>query len=370
MASPVLSALAILPVAWLLTNILYGWSIWRNRFLVGDARAPRKLASTARQECQYVLSYSGLVVAGVVLWARSHAVTPREMGLVTDSWFVQVLVGAMAGMASLSWLLLARRLFRVGRPLHLVLPAFHSPRALMVVLWVSAALAEELWRALCLVAILSAGYGASFALIAVSVVSVISLSSRQLEVLMLGGINSAVYGALFLWQRSLMAPVAAHLAVDQAILTLFTLANDLGVQERAGTQCPFCGSKMSASAVDMWNPFPCPTCRELVQVSRLYRFVARLPMLVGIFGAVLMFTITGFTESVFRVCLAYAIWFGASMVFAGMALNFVPPKLKPGTPTFPSLNLFETGHPPSKNRSEHVESGATSPSKEQRPRRQ
>lgn len=107
-------------------------------------------------------------------------------------------------------------------------------------------------------------------------------------------------------------------------------------------KCPVCQSPLSFREFIYAEPSPCPSCHELIGVSRRYRYGLAIASLVFLFMASVYLT-TLFSEvwpESWGFWVVLLIAFGATLTLSQLAGRIWPPKLEPGgDPDFLRLNL-------------------------------
>ncbi len=327
----VLFALAIFPLSWTIAGLLRVWLRGRQWLWPADY--------------DWFVCYA-LILAGVLLSTTVNPIPPREIGFSAYRWLDQVAVGWVVGLAwfglpLLIWSHLWRRM-----PVHREVAGLYAPLRIQLAILLVGAFVEELWRALCLAIVTQSGFSDWLAVTACSVASGLSVRGTGKEKRVIAALDSAIFGGLFLWQHSLIAPFAAHLTLNGLLLMAArnSLVGQTGAPSGRGRmKCPFCQARLGFPEVDLRAAFHCPTCGELLQISSRYRFFLRCAWLAS--WILLLVVLLGLRFPSDSLSNAAVIWLfmgvvvGANFVLVRSALVIFPPKLQRGLPYFITLKL-------------------------------
>ena len=251
---------------------------------------------------------------------------------------------AWAGIWLWMWLVLS-----APQRLRREVPGLGAPFTKQVFVWLAGAFSEELWRVVCIAALMTSGYSAAFSITITSAMFAIAFLPGGLERSVLAALEGVIFGLLFVWQRSFLAPFTAHLAVQAVYLWgvgQFSLRRQ-GKSWRPGIRCPLCGTQLSRLQVKMTEAFRCPSCREQISVSEGYRTAMRLAAIfayVSLYVATLALFYKQIPERV-TLWLAWPVSWGVGTSGLLLYQRVFPPKLQYGEPHFLTLNL-EDRRPP------------------------
>jgi membrane protease YdiL (CAAX protease family) len=136
----------------------------------------------------------------------------------SSSWLSRALKGGYFGLSWAGiWLWLWLVLSNPER-LRREVPGYGARFAKQITVCVVGAFSEELWRVLCITALLARGYSAGFSVTAVALPFALAFLGNGPEGSILAALEGSIFGMLFVWQRSFFAPFAAHLAVQAVYL--------------------------------------------------------------------------------------------------------------------------------------------------------
>ena len=165
-----LFALAILPLAdfvvWDFPRLWPGRAGKRLPPVYSPSTEEEKVAAS-RSWAIILFVFYALVLSCVLFWISRYPIHPAQLGFRTDRWSAGLLFGALVGM---SWVTLPALVFKLllNQPLRRAVPGLFASWDLQLVVVLAGAFTEELWRALCMVAMMSAGYSFSYAIAASS----------------------------------------------------------------------------------------------------------------------------------------------------------------------------------------------------------
>lgn len=190
-----------------LRSFMWGW---RHRF----APMPAELAKRAIRIRRYTSFIDDVLIVALILFLSAYAhITATQTGLSRISWRRDLLIGCTMGFlwAGLQWLV---KRFRTGKTSSRF---FQGGSALLwVLIFLSGAFSEELWRAFCIVALRNEGSTTTFVVLVTAVVFTIAHMwegpSRAW-----GRFPFGVAAALaFIWTGSLLTTYVFHLIPNLA----------------------------------------------------------------------------------------------------------------------------------------------------------
>jgi len=289
------------------------------------------------------LAFYGLLLCGAMLWLWFSRVTFSSAGFDIKRWAPGTLKGgyigfSWAGVWLWLWLVLAS-----PQRLRREVPGYGAHFAKQVIVCVVGAFSEELWRVLCIVALIGSGYSAGFSVTAAAVAFAIAFLGNGLERSILAGLEGGIFGLLFVWQRSFFAPFAAHLAVQAVYLWGVGQFSPEGQRKSwmRCIRCPVCKAQLSRFQVKIRDPFDCPSCHEQISVSDGYRRAMRWVGLSAyvFLGASTMLLLEHQVSDALATLLLWPIAFGVGTSGLLLYQRVFPPQLQFGSPTFITLNL-------------------------------
>jgi membrane protease YdiL (CAAX protease family) len=208
-------ALAILPVVVSipLDPVSFMWG-WKHRF----TPMPPEVAERSRKLRRYVMFMDdALIVALVLILSRTARITPPQMGLNLISWKRNLLLGCASGIlwAALQWVV-KRLFFSSSR----MTPRFFQggSASLWILVFISGAFSEELWRSFCVVALKGTGHTTAFVVLVTAAVFAIAH--------IWGGLARAsgrfpfglAAALVFVWTGSLLTTYSFHLISNLATI--------------------------------------------------------------------------------------------------------------------------------------------------------
>lgn len=312
-------------------------------------------ATVIRLGVNQPLTFYGLLICCSILWLwLSQSLFPPA-GFQLKGWVSGILRGGYVGLSWAGiWLWLWLVLSNPQR-LRREVPGYGATFVKQAIVCVVGAFSEELWRVLCIAALIASGYSAGFSVTVTAVGFAIAFLGNGLERSILASLEGSIFGLLFVWQRSFFAPFAAHLAV-QAVY-LWGIGQFSSQDERKswmrGIQCPICKAQLNRLQIKIADPFNCPSCHEQISVSDGYRSVMRLA---GIFAYVFLYvcTLVLFYNQISETWAMWLLWpvaFGVGTSGLLLYQRVFPPRLQYGSPTFITLNLEH--HRPDENQAEN-----------------
>lgn len=316
-----------------------------------SARTKQELAEGAQSWAIYGLVEFLVVVVAVVAWARIRRLDTLQTILSPSHWERGIFHGIILGLAFVGVLLILRRHFPEAKKFSLlVMAGVASPLLVRTSALLLVVFTEELWRAVCLKALVGDGVSGSQALVATSIAYALTYLGWGPEVGISEGIVGAALGALFLWSGSVFVPLAAHVILGAQVLLYAVAAApnaEAGdIHRRPFTRCPACGKSLGIRQVNLNinEAFFCPSCHTRVTISDRRRWFLR-------WGFV--FVSTALMVASWKI-LPGAVsgnfaqfWISLGIAFcAGIGLWSIlqvvfPPKLECGDPDFLGLNLAD-----------------------------
>lgn len=262
-----------------------------------------------------------------------------------------VFVGTILGL-SLNGLLIILRLVlpKTKRFGLAVLAGIASPPTLRVSGVLLVVFTEELWRALCHNSLMADGFSGSKALIATSIANALAYLPWGAG----GGLGEGTagkgLGTLFLFNGSILVPLAAHLVLQVgALLTAIAAAPDSepgAMSHKPFAKCPACGARLSLQQVNLSvnEAFSCPNCRTRLTSCDRRRSFFRWG--VTVLAAIIWLA----TSELFPDLLFHKRYWNVFPVFllamlgVGPILYFaIPMRLEFGDPDLVGLNLNDEG---------------------------
>ncbi len=222
-------------------------------------------------------------------------------------------------------------------------PGYGARFRKQIAIWLVGALSEELWRVLCIAALLAHGYSAAFSVTATALAFGLASLGNGLEGSILAVLEGAILGMLFVWQRSFFAPFAAHLAVQAVYLWA---VGQFSPEEQQKSwirciRCPICKPQLSRFQIKIREAFDCPACHEQISVSDGYRRAMRWAGLSAY--QILYVSTTVLLEKeisdTLYILLVWPVAFGVGTSGLLLYQRLFPPQLQYGSPTFITLNL-------------------------------
>jgi len=201
-------ALAILPVAVSipLEPISFLWG-WKHRF----EPMPPDVAEKSERFRRYAFFPGDLVAIVLVLFLTlRNSVTISQLGLSLASWERKALIGCGLGMV---WIGLDWSVTRIAFPTSRPRPSLFQkgPVSLWIVIFLSGSFAEELWRALCIIALKETAHSKFFIVTVTALVFSIAHIWGGGLVRTLGKFPFGVAAAVaFIWTGSLLTTCVFH----------------------------------------------------------------------------------------------------------------------------------------------------------------
>ena len=310
-----------------------------------SAKTKQELARGARSWAHYALITFSIPLVVMFLWKADLIKTilsPSRLGR-------DVFQGVFLGLTLLGLLLTFRRHFPEARKFSLlVMAGAASPLLTRISVLLMVVFAEELWRAVCLKALIADGLSGPQSLIVTSIAYGLAYLVWKVPIAISEAIIGAACGGLFLWSNSVVLSFAAHTTIQAQVLLYAIAAGSEAepgdMSRRPFTKCPACGTKLNLRQVNL-NPneaFFCPVCHARVTVSDSRRGFLR-------WGSVLVSTalMVGSWEilpgavagSAAQYWLSLAITFFTAVGLWSVLQVVFPPKLECGDPDLIALNL-------------------------------
>jgi hypothetical protein len=300
-------------------------------------------ATAIRLGVNVPLAFYGLLLCSAIVWLRLSQATSSHVGFQVNGWGLEALKGGYFGLAWAGiWLWLWLVLSNPDR-LRREVPGYGAHFAKQIIVCLVGAFSEEMWRVVCIAALLASGYSTGFSVTAAALAFAIAFLGNGLERSLLAALEGAIFGMLFVWQQSFFAPLAAHLAVQAVYLWG---VGQFSEEERRkpwvrGIRCPVCKAQLTRFQITIREPFDCPSCHEQISVSDGYRSAMRWVGLTAylILGAATMVLLEKMVSETLCVLLVWPVAFGIGTSGLLLYQRVFPPQLQYGSPTFITLNL-------------------------------
>lgn len=292
------------------------------------------------------LTSYGLLLCCVLAWLLYSPLSLDQAGLRTgEGWNSDVLRGGFIGMAWAGFWLFVWLVLPAPQRFRREVPGLGASFVKQVAVWLAGAFAEELWRVVCIAALLGAGYSPSSSAIGCALAYAVAFSTRGTKRFLLAALEGAIFGGLFLWHGYFVAPFTAHLVVQAVYLWgLGHPRMDLApgkTTKRTGINCPACGALLSRLQVKIKEGFTCPSCGVRLSVSEGYRTTIRWVVLAAYIGSI-GYAIHLFSQEIVEdvgiwlvILAAFGVAISAQIVIQGI----FPPTLECGDPHFIALDL-------------------------------
>jgi hypothetical protein len=300
-------------------------------------------ATATRLGVNVPLTFYGLLLCCAVLWLWFSHASFSPVGFQIQGWASGTLNGGYLGLSWAGiWLWLWLVLSNPQR-LRREVPGYRAHLAKQIVVCLVGAFSEELWRVLCITVLLAAGYSAGFSVTVTALAFALPFLGNGLEGSILAALEGAIFGMLFVWQRSFFAPFAAHLAV-QAVY-LWGVGQFSPEEQRKsrmrGIRCPICNAQLSRLQIKIRDPFDCPSCHGQISVSDGYRKAMRWA---GLSAYLILYvsTMALLDKQISETLAILVLWpvaFGVGTSALLLYQRVFPPQLQYGSPTFITLKL-------------------------------
>jgi hypothetical protein len=210
------------PVIGLAAPIAF-FSLWpEKRPLVPNLAAgpltEAEKAARARLGASVSLFIYGSLVCGILVWQLFFPVGLDKIGLSSSKWLTSALFG---GYLAFSWAGISIWLLALGAAtgrMRREIPGLKAPLKIQIAVWLMGALAEEAWRVMAIVALVTSQGSPLFSVIAVGLAYGSGFLRLGLQRASAASLEGVFFGFLFLWQGSLLAPFTAHLGVQAVYL--------------------------------------------------------------------------------------------------------------------------------------------------------
>jgi hypothetical protein len=300
-------------------------------------------ATATRLGVNVPLTFYGLLLCSAVLWLWFSHASFSPVGFQITGWLSAALNGGYFGLSWAGiWLWLWLVLSNPQR-LRREVPGYGAHVAKQIIVCVVGAFSEELWRVLCITVLLASGYSAGFSVTATALAFALPFLGNGLEGSILAALEGAIFGMLFVWQRSFFAPFVAHLAVQAVYLWGVGQFSPEGQRKSwmRGIRCPICKAQLSRFQIKIRDPFDCPSCHEQISVSDGYRRAMRwagLSAYLILYASTTVLLERKISDTLY-IILVWPVAFGVGTSGLLLYQRLFPPQLQYGSPTFITLNL-------------------------------
>jgi hypothetical protein len=350
-SSSVLLLLLLYPVVGFAARFAY-YSFWPEklpRVPVSDDSDKDKRVSTARLGALVSLFVYTALLCSIILYRLLFPPSLDNIGLPSNSRVWTTLIGAYLGTswAGVSFWLLALGAL-TGRMRREVV-GLMAPLGFQIPVWLMEAIAEETWRVTAILGLVAAHNSPAFSVAATAVAFGSAYLRFGFQRAALATLDGLFFGFLFLWQGSLLAPLAAHLAFHAVYLWGFGEYSQDRESRKTwqipGTKCPVCQANLKLLQVKMSEVFECPSCEASLSVSDGYRNVLKFTAAFS-FCSLIVITILilkDWVPSNLVFWLTYPVSYGVAtsgiFLYRRLFTRLFPPRLQRGTPNFITLNL-------------------------------
>lgn len=353
MTLPDLRVVSILPlVVWIMIGVVTPRAIKlasRSKRARGVVDEPVNVQQAAIRRTLGLVAFF-VVIVGVVAWSRSQGSDALRTTLSRSGVGILLVHGFLLGLVLVGALLLLRVYSPVVRKGSLMMIGVQPSALVRAAELMTMVFAEELWRAVCLKALVGSGNSGAQALVMTSIAYGLAFLVWSPSIAASEFVVGMVLGGIFLWSGSLLVPLAAHATLNGFIQLVSVAASPDSrpgrLHRKAFAMCPVCRKGLAMRQVNA-NPneaFRCPYCNARITVSDSRRWVARwgftfvmLLLMVG-FWSMLPGALTGskgefFLSLVLVFCTGNGLWILINVLY--------PPKLEYGDPDFVGLNLTD-----------------------------
>ncbi len=324
------------------------YSLW-PRAAIPDASDEDKRASAAHSAALVSIFVHTVLLCSAIAYRQLSPLSLSDLALPSNSRVWTTLVGAYLG---ISWAGISFWLLAVGAVtvrLRREVSGLMAPVRVQIPVWLLEASSDEVWRVVAISQLLAAHNSPAFSVAATTVAFGVAYLRYGVQRAAIAVLDGLFFGFLFLWQGSLFAPLAAHLAFHAVYLW--------GVGEYSqdregrktwqipGTKCPVCHSDLKLLQIKMSDVFECPSCKASLSVSDGYKNVLKFVAAFS-FCSLIIITILLLKDWVpgkLVFWLTYPVSYGVAtsgiFFYRRLFTRLFPPRLQRGTPNFITLNL-------------------------------
>src|SRR6266849_2622135 len=357
MSIPSLILLLLLP--------LTEWLVW-SAFLSSIRNAVAQQGATSHTSPKELLTkfflFSGwanllvylVVLFGTGIWLWFNNFTWQQVGGVSFFKLGYVVLGTACGIAffgALNLLAAFQKKLIPQRQFLWEVPALYALGYTRWILLLFGVAALEFWRATSITSLMNDSISPGTAILLCAGVYALRLFPRGPYRVAYGAFEGLVFGGLYVWLGSLVAPLAARLACELGMFVIFrgTVPAPPDFSLPSVANCPLCGRGLTREEVRFRQSLTCPQCHQVIGLPSwrmpLVRFLCFAGLVVFL-GAFLKFSPDGNADSLFNLCAAYV---GALLATIGTValidvLSFR--RLSPGSPGMPSLGLTSSNREP------------------------
>ena len=295
----------------------------------------------------YFLVYLG-VLFGTGIWLWSNNFTWQQVGVMSVFAACNVVLGITCGLVFFGSLvclaLFQKRLVPQAQFLWEV-PALYALGYMRWMLLLVGAIAVELWRVTTLTSLVSDGFSGGIALLLSAAVYALRLLPRGPYRVAYATFEGLVFGGLYLWLGSLLAPLTACLVCEISMFMIFrsTVPAPPDFSSPSVANCPLCGRGFSREEVKFKISLQCPQCRQVVGLPSWRTPVVKFSFLFGLIMFMCVFlefspgrTAEDFPGFVFAYFGALLATMGSVALIDVLSLR----RLAPGSPGIPTLGLI------------------------------
>jgi hypothetical protein len=295
-----------------------------------------------------------VVLLGTAIWLWFNNFTWQQVGVASVFKLDNLVLGTACGIAFFGALILLAAFQKKLIPQRQFLwevPALYALGYTRWILLLFGAAALELWRATSITSLMNDSISPGTAILLCAGVYALRLFPRGPYRLAYGAFEGLVFGGLYVWLGSLVAPLSARLVCELGMFVVFrgTVPAPPDFTLPSVADCPLCGRGLTREEVRFRQSFTCPQCRQVIGLPNwrmpLVRFLC-FAGLVGFLAVFLEFSPDGAADSFFNYCVAYI---GAFLATIGTIILFDVlsfRRLSPGSPGMPSLGLTSSTREP------------------------
>ncbi|HXM97411.1 MAG TPA: hypothetical protein VN982_02945 [Candidatus Dormibacteraeota bacterium] len=347
--------MSIATLSLLLLFPLIEWLSW-SAFLPSIRRAAR-LASPKifKESLTTVFLFSGrahlliylALLFGTGTWLWSNGFTWTQVGVTSAFGFRNLLLGTICGVAFFGGLILIsvfqRKLVPHAQFLWEV-PALYSLGYTRWILLFLGAASLEIWRAATVTSLVNDSFSLGTAVLLSAGIYALRLMPRGPYRVAYGAFEGLVFGGVYVWLGSVVAPLSARLACDLAMFIFFrgTVPAPPDFSRPVVAHCPLCERGFALDELHLRQSLTCPDCLQVIGLPSWREPLVKFSLfagLVGFLALLLEFSPGGKEGGYGTFFLGYI---GAFLATIGVVvlINLLSLRgLKPGSPGIPTLGL-------------------------------
>jgi hypothetical protein len=347
--------MSIATLSLLLLFPLIEWLLW-SAFLPSIRRAARQASpATFTESLTTIFLFNGraqlsiylALLFGTATWLWLTGSTWPEVGVTSSFAFRNLVTGSISGLAFFGGLIVIsifqRKLVPHAQFLWEV-PALYSLRHMRWILLFAGAAALEMWRAAAISSLVNDSFSFGTAVLLCAGVYAARLAPRGSYRVAYGAFEGLVFGGVYVWLGSIVAPLSARLVCDLAMFVFFrgSVPAPPDFSSPSVANCPLCRRGFGPEKLHLRQSLTCPTCLQVIGLPSWRQPLVKFLLFAGPLVFLELFVELSAPEDPWSYRNLFFGYIGAFLATIGAVVLidlFSFRRLRPGSPGIPNLGL-------------------------------